>query len=94
MFEVDRSECDEAFEAAGADPYPWAALMGVVNRLAEEAGHSVAVVAYTRPAGVTPIPTAETRCGGSRRSTGTPIQPASSSSRTANTRLRNRAPVG
>jgi len=48
MFEVNRSEWDEAFEAAGADPDP--VLMGeVIDRLAEEAGHSVLAVRRARP---------------------------------------------
>ncbi|MCA1675368.1 MAG: hypothetical protein LC799_25335 [Actinobacteria bacterium] len=41
MFEVDRNEWDAAFEAANADLDSWAALMGVVDRLAEEATHPV-----------------------------------------------------
>lgn len=41
IFELDRSEWDAAFEAAGAEPDPWAALMTVVGRIAEEAAHPV-----------------------------------------------------
>lgn len=41
MFEVDRNDWHAAFEAASADPDPWAALMGVVDRLAKEAAHPV-----------------------------------------------------
>lgn len=41
IFEVDRTEWDAAFEAADADPDPWAALMTVVDRIAEEAAHPV-----------------------------------------------------
>ncbi len=39
MFEIDRSEWDAAFEAAGANPDPWTALMRVVDQLAAEARH-------------------------------------------------------
>jgi AcrR family transcriptional regulator len=39
MFEADRDEWDEAFAAARAQEDPWAALMGVVDRLAAEAAH-------------------------------------------------------
>jgi AcrR family transcriptional regulator len=39
LFEADRDEWDGAFAAARADPDPWAALMGVVDRMAAEAGH-------------------------------------------------------
>lgn len=41
MFEVDRTDWDAALETAAADPDPWAALMGVVDRLAAEAAHPV-----------------------------------------------------
>ncbi|MGH4026049.1 MAG: TetR/AcrR family transcriptional regulator [Pseudonocardiaceae bacterium] len=41
IFEVDRTEWDAAFETARADPDPWAALMTVVDRIAEEAAHPV-----------------------------------------------------
>ncbi|HET6391263.1 MAG TPA: TetR/AcrR family transcriptional regulator [Blastococcus sp.] len=41
LFEADRDEWDEAFAAAAAEPDAWAALMGVVDRLAEEAAHPV-----------------------------------------------------
>lgn len=37
LFDADRDEWDEAFESASADPDPWHALMGVVDRLAAEA---------------------------------------------------------
>ncbi len=39
MFDADRQEWDEAFAAAGAQEDPWVALMGVVDRLADEAAH-------------------------------------------------------
>lgn len=39
MFDADRDEWDEAFAAASAAPDPWSALMGVVDRIAEEATH-------------------------------------------------------
>ena len=39
MFEADREEWDEAFAAAREHPDPWAALLGVVDRLAAEAEH-------------------------------------------------------
>lgn len=41
MFELDREDWDAVFEAASTDPDPWAALMGVVDRLAKEAAHPV-----------------------------------------------------
>ena len=41
LFDADRDEWDEAFESASADPDPWHALMGVVDRLAAEAAHPV-----------------------------------------------------
>lgn len=41
IFEVDRAEWDAVFEVARADPDPWAALMTVVDRIAEEAAHPV-----------------------------------------------------
>jgi len=37
LFDADRDEWDEAFESASADPDPWHALTGVVDRLAAEA---------------------------------------------------------
>jgi len=39
MFEADREDWDEAFAAARAQEDPWAALMGIVDRLAAEAAH-------------------------------------------------------
>jgi AcrR family transcriptional regulator len=39
LFEADRAEWDDAFAAAQAEPDPWTALLGVVDRLAAEAAH-------------------------------------------------------
>jgi AcrR family transcriptional regulator len=39
IFEVDHGDWDAAFAAARAEPDPWAALVGVVDRLAAEAAH-------------------------------------------------------
>lgn len=39
MFEVDQHDWDAAFETAAANPDPWAALMGIVDQLADEARH-------------------------------------------------------
>ncbi len=39
LFEADRAEWDDAFATARAQEDPWAALMGVVERLAAEAAH-------------------------------------------------------
>ncbi|WP_369252178.1 TetR/AcrR family transcriptional regulator [Geodermatophilus amargosae] len=39
MFDAEREEWDEAFGAARAQEDPWEALMGVVDRLADEAAH-------------------------------------------------------
>jgi AcrR family transcriptional regulator len=36
IFELDRAEWDDALAAARADPDPWAALMGVVDKIAVE----------------------------------------------------------
>ncbi|WP_459645926.1 TetR/AcrR family transcriptional regulator [Kineococcus sp. NUM-3379] len=41
IFELDRSEWDEAFAAAAADPDAWHALRGVVDRMATETRHPV-----------------------------------------------------
>ncbi|MFW3171459.1 TetR/AcrR family transcriptional regulator [Geodermatophilus sp. CPCC 206100] len=41
MFEADRADWDEAFAAARDAEDPWAALMGIVDRLAAEAAHPV-----------------------------------------------------
>jgi AcrR family transcriptional regulator len=41
LFEADRAEWDAAFAAAQAQEDPWAALMGVVDRLAAEAAEPV-----------------------------------------------------
>lgn len=37
IWELDRTEWDEVFAAAGADPDPWAALMAIVDKLAADA---------------------------------------------------------
>jgi AcrR family transcriptional regulator len=39
LFEADRAEWDEVFTTARADDDPWAALLGVVERLAAEAAY-------------------------------------------------------
>ena len=41
IFELDRSDWDEAFAAAAADPDPWHALTVVVDRVAAETRHPV-----------------------------------------------------
>ena len=37
IWELDRTEWDEVFAAAAADPDPWAALMAIVDKLAADA---------------------------------------------------------
>ena len=41
IWELDRSEWDEVFAAADADPDPWAALMAIVDKLAADAAEPI-----------------------------------------------------
>ena len=41
IWELDRTEWDEVFAAAEADPDPWAALMAIVDKLAADAAEPI-----------------------------------------------------
>ena len=41
IWELDRTEWDEAFAAAEADPDPWGALMAIVDKLAADAAEPI-----------------------------------------------------
>ena len=41
IWELDRSEWDEVFAAADADPDPWSALMAIVDKLAADAAEPI-----------------------------------------------------
>lgn len=41
IWELDRTEWDEVFAAAEADPDPWAALMAIVDKLASDAAEPI-----------------------------------------------------
>jgi AcrR family transcriptional regulator len=41
VWELDRTEWDEVFAAADADPDPWAALMAIVDKLAADAAEPI-----------------------------------------------------
>ncbi len=41
IWELDRTEWDEVFAAADADPDPWAALMAIVDKLASDAAEPI-----------------------------------------------------
>ena len=41
IWELDRTEGDEVFAAAEADPDPWAALMAIVDKLAADAAEPI-----------------------------------------------------
>ncbi len=41
IWELDRSEWDEVYAAAEADPDPWAALMAIVDKLAADAAEPI-----------------------------------------------------
>ena len=41
IWELDRTEWDEVFAAADADPDPWAALMAIVDKLAADAAEPI-----------------------------------------------------
>jgi AcrR family transcriptional regulator len=41
IWELDRTELDEVFAAAEADPDPWAALMAIVDKLAADAAEPI-----------------------------------------------------
>ena len=41
IWELDRTEWDEVFTAAEADPDPWAALMAIVDKLAADAAEPI-----------------------------------------------------